>query len=146
MKLTLTENQLIILIAVMYTLLIPLLTIIVYKFLKQKFPHWIYNKKKQVVKDLSSVDIGEKIIWERVMSDGAPAWRTPWATVWDNGTWFTWDQDGVGGENSEEDTIHKAMYWATLCALRQGFIELRPMLTQKQIKQALDNAVKKIPD
>lgn len=21
------------------------------------------------------------------------------ATVWDNGTWHTWDEDGVGGEN-----------------------------------------------
>lgn len=51
-----------------------------------------------------------------------PCWSQKWATVWDNGTWHTWDANGVGGENACEDDVESAKAWALKCALRQGFI------------------------
>lgn len=44
------------------------------------------------------------------------------ATVYETGTWHTWDRDGNGGENSSEKTIALAKKEATYSALRQGFI------------------------
>ena len=45
------------------------------------------------------------------------------ANVWDNGTWHTWGEDGVGGENSSEDSVTEAKLEATLSAHNQGFLE-----------------------
>lgn len=44
------------------------------------------------------------------------------ATVWDNGTWSTWDREGTGGENWKEDTVAKAKVEAAASAITQGFI------------------------
>jgi len=44
------------------------------------------------------------------------------ATVWGDGTWHTWDKNGVGGENSKEDTVEKAKIEASASAMAQGFI------------------------
>lgn len=44
------------------------------------------------------------------------------ATVWDNGVWHTWDHNGVGGENSIEETVAKAKIEAAASAISQGFI------------------------
>lgn len=44
------------------------------------------------------------------------------ATVFENGSWFTWDRDGVGGENSQEETVYKAKLQAAASAIDQGFI------------------------
>lgn len=44
------------------------------------------------------------------------------ATVWGNGTWHTWDADGVGGENSQELTVAQAKLEAAGSAIEQGFI------------------------
>ncbi len=56
--------------------------------------------------------------WElRVRGRGLSA-----ATVYETGTWHTWDRDGNGGENSSEKTIALAKKEATYSALRQGFI------------------------
>jgi hypothetical protein len=60
--------------------------------------------------------------WKRSEHDGHPCWATPWATVWDNGTWHTWDEDGVGGENSREASVEEARNEALLSAVSQGFI------------------------
>jgi hypothetical protein len=52
-----------------------------------------------------------------------PCWTQPWATVWDTGSWHTWDEDGIGGENGiEENDVEAAKAWALKCALRQGFV------------------------
>ena len=44
------------------------------------------------------------------------------ATVYPNGTWVTWNKDGVGGENCIEDSLPKAMIEAELSAIMQGFV------------------------
>ena len=44
------------------------------------------------------------------------------ATVWMNGTWHTWDRNGVGGENNKEKTIKRASVEAAASAIEQGFI------------------------
>ena len=38
------------------------------------------------------------------------------ATVYQNGTWHTWDEDGVGGQNDSENLIGEAkrQAWASL--------------------------------
>ena len=48
--------------------------------------------------------------------------RGPFATVYENGTWFTWDEEGVGGENSIAETIETAKKVAAASAIMQGFI------------------------
>lgn len=59
--------------------------------------------------------------WKRSVLDGSPCWRFKNATVWDNGTWHTWDNEGVGGENWEELTVEKAKIEAAISAAIQGF-------------------------
>ncbi len=49
----------------------------------------------------------------------------PWATVFDNGVWHTWDDDGVGGENSREENNSTSISKAIVAALKQGFIKTR---------------------
>lgn len=48
------------------------------------------------------------------------------ASVWDNATWHTWDNDGTGGEtggeNGREETVEKAKIEAAASAIQQGFI------------------------
>lgn len=66
-----------------------------------------------------------QIKWERGLSEGAACWKTKWATVWDNGVWFTWDKDGCGGENGIEVDVQTAKAWAIMCAIRQGFLEVK---------------------
>ena len=44
------------------------------------------------------------------------------ATVWDNGTWHTWDRLGTGGENAAEETVERAKVEAAASAIAQGFI------------------------
>lgn len=44
------------------------------------------------------------------------------ANVYDNGTWHTWDQNGTGGENSQERSILMAKVEAEASVIRQKFI------------------------
>ena len=44
------------------------------------------------------------------------------ATVFPSGTWFTWDRDGNGGENSKQDHIELAKTIAHKSAISQRFI------------------------
>lgn len=44
------------------------------------------------------------------------------ATVFDNGTWHTWDKRGNGGENASESTVTRAKIEAAAAAIAQGFI------------------------
>jgi hypothetical protein len=46
----------------------------------------------------------------------------PRATVWPNGTWFTWDELGTGGENSVDDEIWLARLKAFESLQRQNWI------------------------
>jgi len=55
--------------------------------------------------------------WELLRADGTSA-----ATVWENGTWHTWDQGGTGGENSAQDTVSNAQMEAMLSVINQGFL------------------------
>ena len=48
-----------------------------------------------------------------------------YATVFNNGIWFTWDSDGVGLENSVAKTIDKAMEEAAQSAISQGLIFIK---------------------
>jgi hypothetical protein len=52
--------------------------------------------------------------WDLIAPSGKMA-----ATVWPNGTWHTWDEDGTGGQNSVERGEHrmgeaKRQAWASL--------------------------------
>ncbi len=44
------------------------------------------------------------------------------ATVWDNGTWHTWNRNNCGGENAQEKTVELAKIEAAASAIAQGFI------------------------
>ena len=46
------------------------------------------------------------------------------ASVYPNGVWHTWDENGVGGENSSCDTVQKAQEEAAQSAISQGFIDI----------------------
>lgn len=43
------------------------------------------------------------------------------ATVWDNGTWHSWDTEGVGGENDVCKTVGDAMDQSLAAVVRQGW-------------------------
>jgi hypothetical protein len=55
--------------------------------------------------------------WKLLVEDRGHA-----ASVWDNGTWHTWDRNGVGGENFIEKTVLRAKIEAAASAIAQGFI------------------------
>ena len=61
------------------------------------------------------------------------------ATVFDNCVWFTWDDDGIGGENSKEASVELAKAEAVLSALNQGFLTsnrgLDPHAEPKEAKE-----------
>lgn len=61
--------------------------------------------------------------WNLLRQDGTSA-----ATVYDNGVWHTWDENGVGGENSAEASVELAKAEAVLSALNQGFLTSNPEL------------------
>lgn len=46
------------------------------------------------------------------------------ATVYHNGSWFTWDSDGTSGENSRESSVAEAKNEAILSAINQGFADI----------------------
>jgi len=46
----------------------------------------------------------------------------PVATVWENGTWHTWDHRGIGGWNDCCATVAYAKHQASAAAVMQGFI------------------------
>jgi hypothetical protein len=62
---------------------------------------------------------GDPPCWNLMVNDGSGRAA---ATVWDNGTWHTWDQSQVGGENSREESVEKAKIEAAASAIDQGFI------------------------
>ena len=47
------------------------------------------------------------------------------ATIWQNGpacfTWHTWDEEGTGGENAEDDTLDRAKDSCIAAIVRQGW-------------------------
>jgi hypothetical protein len=43
------------------------------------------------------------------------------ASVWENGTWHTWDTRGVGGENGRESSVEDAICEAEAAVIRQGW-------------------------
>jgi protein gp37 len=47
--------------------------------------------------------------------------RSELATVWPNGVWHTWDERGIGGENSQEPTVELAKS-AALAAMRRQHV------------------------
>ena len=57
--------------------------------------------------------------------DGVRNLKTPRgvtaATVWPNGTWSTWDENGDGGENSSEGTVGEAKWQAWYTLITQGW-------------------------
>lgn len=64
--------------------------------------------------------MGKVVRWDLMV--GRKGRRRSAATVWDNGTWHTWDKDGVGGENDVEKTVALAKIEAAASAIAQGFI------------------------
>jgi hypothetical protein len=49
------------------------------------------------------------------------------AEVWLNGTWWTWDKNGIGGENAREDSVEAAKAAAEDAIVRQGWGKLEPV-------------------
>lgn len=64
-----------------------------------------------------------KIRWEQ-KADGwwLMAGKRVVATVYKNGVWHTWDRQGTGGENSQEDTVARAKIEAAASVIEQGFL------------------------
>ena len=53
-------------------------------------------------------------------------------TVWPNGTWHTWDETGVGGENASEVNEDVAKAQALASVVRQGWAVIRsPRLNRR---------------
>lgn len=46
-------------------------------------------------------------------------------TVWDNGVWHSWDEDGVGGENGSCENVQDAMDQAVAAVVHQGWTPFR---------------------
>lgn len=75
--------------------------------------------------------IGEaaaKVRWVEGLYDGSHGWHCGFATVWDNGTWHTWDADGCGGQNDVAPTVAQAKEDATGAAIAQGFVKLSQLM------------------
>ena len=66
----------------------------------------------------------DRLEWNLLRQDGTSA-----ATVYDNGVWHTWDENGVGGENGAEASVELAKAEAVLSALNQGFLTSNPKVT-----------------
>ena len=49
-------------------------------------------------------------------------WGRCRATVYPNGVWFTWDDQGIGGENARDKPLWKARLEAGRALERQGWI------------------------
>jgi hypothetical protein len=45
-------------------------------------------------------------------------------TVWPNGTWHTWNERGVGGENDTAPNIQVAKHESMAAVIRQGWAKL----------------------
>lgn len=58
--------------------------------------------------------------WRLMSPSGAVA-----ATVWDNGTWHSWDRNGVGGENDVEENVAEAKRQAFAAVAIAGYHEIR---------------------
>ena len=74
-----------------------------------------------------AIESADLLGWRKCKVEGKWEWRlyrgdNYYASVWLNGTWFTWDEDGVGGENSIEYSTEKAKLEATVSVIRQGFL------------------------
>lgn len=60
--------------------------------------------------------------------EGSPGWKLydemgrARATVWANGTWHTWNEDGVGGENGTTGDAWYAQHEAVKALVRQGWL------------------------
>jgi len=80
--------------------------------------------QKRLVRWEFRAEPGELFKWELCRTDGSSA-----ATVWENGIWHTWDQNGVGGENSSQDCVSNAQIAAMLSAINQGFISANSEMT-----------------
>jgi len=46
-----------------------------------------------------------------------------YATVYNSGAWYTWDEDGIGMDNGVADNIDQSMQEASYAVIRQGLIE-----------------------
>ena len=73
-------------------------------------------------------DAVAKVRWVEGFYDGSHGWSCGFATVWDNGTWHTWDADGCGGQNSMAPNVAQAKEDATGAAIAQGFVKLSQLM------------------
>ena len=65
-----------------------------------------------------------QVTWVEGTYDGAHGWHCGFATVWDNGTWHTWDAHGVGGANASSPSVVDAKCDAIGAAIAQGFVTI----------------------
>jgi hypothetical protein len=66
-------------------------------------------------KKLSGVDESWRLLDERGRNR---------CSVWENGTWHSWDERGVGGENAVARNVNEAKEQATMAVIRQGWARL----------------------
>lgn len=77
--------------------------------------------------------VGFRWVLEHDLHCNGEAWHffTPTGhlagTVWENGTWHTWDETGTGGENGVEDgDVERAKLEVSAAILRQGWYTFQP--------------------
>jgi hypothetical protein len=94
-----------------------------------KFGEFIWERvKAQTDGDMAVAHAGGRDVdhWALIAPSGKRA-----ATVWDNGTWHTWDDEGVGADNSTETSAEYAK-WAAYCSvLGHGVHGYGPIVTRK---------------
>jgi hypothetical protein len=79
--------------------------------------YWQTDPPKSGISSLQWVQFEDRE--ELVYSHGT----VPFATVYSNGLWYTWDRRGVGGENDAAGSVKEAKVQAELAVIRQGFIQ-----------------------
>ena len=80
--------------------------------------------------------------WKAIKSQGYEEYRLPFATVFNNGAWHTWDENGDGGENSKENTIKEAKVEAIASAFHQGFIRAHLAKALRSVDERSDISVR----
>ena len=88
-----------------------------------------------------SHSIDSLFTWKPIKRRGYEEYKLPFATVFSNGVWHTWDENGSGGENSKEETVERAKVEAIASAFHQGFIRAHIAKASKRIDKMADISV-----
>lgn len=93
------------------------------------FGEFQFERVKGVPGDVAKACGRDVDHWALIAPSGKRA-----ATVWDNGTWHTWDEDGVGMENATSEDARAAKLEAYRSVLAQAAHGYGPLVKDKEQK------------